>query len=298
MQEWLKDHRLFGATLEELAGQLAALQPQQRARPSSGKRPAGPRASGSGGGSSDGSKELMARLLERAPSERLRAYAEGRLPAGPLQRTLPEQLDQNLRLLTILAAEMRALVQQLEQLADAAAGGAVAAAVGGLNTDEVSSGTRAAAAGDAAAADDEPSSSAGAAAAGAAAASKASSSAGAGAARELDLEEALLLAAVADGAARETRMIVSWQGSGDLFACRPAGDGVPQLPGMDATATAIDGVPCATAHHPLWLAEQGGSRHHPDDAPRGGVSCGHRGPAGALPQQHPAGSGPGGASRG
>lgn len=189
LQEWLKDHRLAVATLEELAGQLAVLQPPQ----TSSSQPPRPAAGGSGSsGSGDERKELLARLMERAPSERLRSYIEGRLPAARLQRTLPEQLDENMRLLSILAAEMRALAQRLEQLADEAA--AAAAQGGGTPSDDANAG----AADSAAAAGGE-----------AAIAAHHGQSSSAAAAGAPCTETALLLAAVADGAAKETLLIVS-----------------------------------------------------------------------------------------
>lgn len=146
---------MFTATLEELGGQLAALQPTVD--------------SGSKSGSWTSSKakatpesELLQRLLDTAPSDSLRAYASGSLPPARLQRSLPQQLDDNLRLLSILAAEMRGLLQRLEQLTDAAADDVKGAPSG--RGDGISSSTA---------------------------------------------DQALLLAAVLDGAARETQLIVS-----------------------------------------------------------------------------------------
>lgn len=112
---------MFAVTLEELGGQLAVLQPKQAERGGSGKG-----GSSSGGGHpGEGPSDLMQRLLERAPSDQLRAYAEGHGRAQSLQRGLPEQLDQNLHLLGVLAAEMRAFARQLERLAAAAVGEAM-----------------------------------------------------------------------------------------------------------------------------------------------------------------------------
>lgn len=45
----------------------------------------------------------------QAPSARLDAYLQGRLPKAAPAGNLPEQLDQNLQLLQILGAEMRGL---------------------------------------------------------------------------------------------------------------------------------------------------------------------------------------------
>jgi hypothetical protein len=100
---------MFAATLEELGGQLAALQP-----------PAAPDRS-----PQQPLSELVQRVLARAPSERLAAYAAC-APPGRLQRGLPEALDANLRLLGVLGAEMRRFLRQLEALADAAAAAALA----------------------------------------------------------------------------------------------------------------------------------------------------------------------------
>ncbi|KAL4458493.1 hypothetical protein ABPG75_013358 [Micractinium tetrahymenae] len=144
LQEWAKDHRMFVAALEELAGQLSTLQPppQQDSR-------ARQRLQGT---TSSTPTELLQRVLARAPSERLAAYVTGALPAlRPLQRGLPEQLDQNLRLLGVLAAEMRRFVAQLEALADST----VAAALGSIEISDQGDATgsgdgAAAAAGDAA----------------------------------------------------------------------------------------------------------------------------------------------------
>lgn len=198
LQEWLKDHRLVVATLEELAGQLATLQPQQQAQRSASQPPRRATAgTGSGsGGDGDERKQLLDRLLQRAPSEQLRAYVEGRAPAGRLQRALPEHLDQNMRLLSILAAEMRVLVQRLEQLADAAA---APAAVQGSSA--ASDGADAGAAGTAAGSPGD----------GKAAAAGQDPGRPPAAAHVANAEEALLLAAVADGAAKETLLIVSVQ---------------------------------------------------------------------------------------
>ncbi|KAI7841979.1 hypothetical protein COHA_004506 [Chlorella ohadii] len=194
LEEWLKDHRLFVATLEELAGQLAILQPSQQGQLSSSSsqppRPGGG-ATGSGSGK-DERQALFERLMQRAPSEQLRACIQGRMPAARLQRTLPEQLDANMRLLSILSAEMRALVQRLEQLADAAAAAAVQR--GGAASGIV----------DGAAADS-------AAAEGGVTPESAKHDPGniTKAAGAADAEEALLLAAVADGAAKETLLITN-----------------------------------------------------------------------------------------
>ncbi|EFN54358.1 hypothetical protein CHLNCDRAFT_135629 [Chlorella variabilis] len=107
VKEWVKDHKMFASTLAELAGQLAVLEPP-------------PRSSG-GSAATKGPSELLQRVMARAPSDCLQSYVAGTLPTTHMQRQLPEQLDQNLRLLSILAAEMRSFVQQLEQLTDAAA---------------------------------------------------------------------------------------------------------------------------------------------------------------------------------
>lgn len=107
IEEWVKDHKMFASTLAELAGQLAVLEPP-------------PRSSG-GSAATKGPSELLQRVMARAPSDCLQSYVAGTLPTTHMQRQLPEQLDQNLRLLSILAAEMRSFVQQLEQLTDAAA---------------------------------------------------------------------------------------------------------------------------------------------------------------------------------
>ena len=143
LQEWVKDHKMFASTLAELAGQLAVLEPP-------------PRSSG-GSAATKGPSELLQRVMARAPSDCLQSYVAGTLPTTHMQRQLPEQLDQNLRLLSILAAEMRSFVQQLEQLTDAAESALV-------QPGEIAS----------------------------------SSS-----------DEALLMAAVLDGAGRETQLIVS-----------------------------------------------------------------------------------------
>lgn len=105
---------MFVSVVEELAGQLTALQPTQQrdSKPQLQQTRA----------SAAGPSQLLQRVLERAPSERLAAYVAGTLPpSAPLQRGLPEQLDQNLRLLGVLASEMRRFVAQLEGLADSAA---------------------------------------------------------------------------------------------------------------------------------------------------------------------------------
>jgi hypothetical protein len=150
-QEWVKDHKMFAATLEELAGQLATLEPPPPGGASSAS-------SGSGSTSTEPS-ELMQRLLAKAPSAQLQAYASSAAPPACLQRLLPEQLDQNLRLLGILSAEMRSFLRQMEGLADAAA----AALAGGDSS-------------------------------------------------AVDGDEALLMAAVLDGAAKEMQLIVSQAG--------------------------------------------------------------------------------------
>ena len=115
LQEWVANHRMFVATLEELAGQLAALQPPSKERAAASQQQP---------------SALLQRLLDRAPSEQLAAYASGTLPAKDhLQRSLPEALDANLRLLGVLAAEMRRFVGQVEAAADAAAAAALAGGV-------------------------------------------------------------------------------------------------------------------------------------------------------------------------
>ena len=148
---------MFAATLEELAGQLATLEPP----PPGGA--ASSTSSGSGSTSTEPS-ELMQRLLAKAPSAQLQAYASGAGRPARLQRLLPEQLDQNLRLLGILSAEMRSLLRQMEGLADAA--------VAALAASDSNSGSSSA----------------------------------------VDGDEALLMAAVLDGAAKEMQLIVSRQG--------------------------------------------------------------------------------------
>lgn len=128
---------MFVAAMEELAGQLAALQPPQprdsKALPKHERTDAG------------GHSQLLQRVLARAPSERLAAYVAGRLPLGSLQRGLPEQLDQNLRLLGVLAAEMRRFVAQLEALAESAAAAALGDIEPSVQEDPLSSGVAAAA---------------------------------------------------------------------------------------------------------------------------------------------------------
>ncbi|PRW59919.1 hypothetical protein C2E21_1526 [Chlorella sorokiniana] len=183
LEEWLKDHRLFTATLEELGGQLAVLQPPQQAQ-GQAPRPSAVGSSSSSSGGGDERKELLERLMQRAPSEQLRAYVEGRPPPGRLQRTLPEQLDQNMRLLSILAAEMRVLLQRLEQLADAAAVQGRSGASGSVDAATADSASAGEAGGAAIAGQDM-------------------------AAGPADAEEALLLAAVADGASKETLLIAN-----------------------------------------------------------------------------------------
>lgn len=206
-QEWLKDHRLFVATLEELAGQLATLQPQQQAQSSASQPPKRATAGSGSSGDGDERKQLLDRLLKQAPSERLRAYVEGRAPAGRLQRTLPEQLDQNMRLLSILAAEMRVLVQRLEQMADAAA-----APVAVQGSSAASDGADASVAGSAA----------GSPADGIAAAAGQDPGRPPAAAHVANAEEALVLAAVADGAAKETLLVVSVQWCCGVAMCGSA----------------------------------------------------------------------------
>lgn len=119
MQEWHADHSMFAATLEELAGQLAVLEPQDSAKAAASNE----RSSSIviGGDAGRRPPDMLQRLAARAPSECLQAYMRGARISARLQRQLPEQLDQNLRLLTVLAAEMRGFLRQLERLADAAA---------------------------------------------------------------------------------------------------------------------------------------------------------------------------------
>lgn len=174
---------MFGEVLGQVAEQLGAVQPPEPAERRAGARPAAtPDAPGA-----EQQKTLLQRLQERAPSSVLSAYVEGRLDLGRLQRSLPEQLDQNMRLLSILAAEMQHFVRRLEQLADAAAAelaadsGAKQAAGGGQG-----GGGSAAAGGD---------------------------------------EEALLRAAVADGLAKETRLVVSGWWWGERMRREVAGAG-------------------------------------------------------------------------
>lgn len=114
LKEWVKDHHMFASTLQELTGQLALLQPPPQKQKHTG---------GSKGGAEP---TVLQRVADRAPSDRLAAYAAGKLNTGTLQRGLPEQLDQNLRLLGVLAAEMRRFVGQMEAVADASAAQAVA----------------------------------------------------------------------------------------------------------------------------------------------------------------------------
>ena len=118
---------MFAATLEELAGQLALLQPSSSSSSSSKPKPPKPSA-------------LLQRVLAGAPSDRLRAYAEGRLHAEVLQPQLPQQLDENLRLLGVLATEMGGFVRQLQGAADAAA---AVLANGGVGVDDNDAGTSA-----------------------------------------------------------------------------------------------------------------------------------------------------------
>lgn len=110
---------MFSATLAELGGQLLTLQPPD----------AKPPVRGSGSAASE-PDALMERLLAAAPSEQLRAYAAGAGPPPALQASLPQQLVDNLRLLSVLAAEMAGLLGRLEQLADSAAAAAVGEAAG------------------------------------------------------------------------------------------------------------------------------------------------------------------------
>ena len=119
---------MFSSTLEELGSQLAALQPpdaQPPARSGSGGKPATQ--------PSSEPDALMQRLLAAAPSEQLRAYAGGAGPRRALQASLPQQLDDNLRLLSVLAAEMAGLLRRMEQLADGAAAAAVGAATAAVS---------------------------------------------------------------------------------------------------------------------------------------------------------------------
>lgn len=109
---------MFSATLAELGGQLSILQPPDAKPPVRGSAP------------SSEPDALMERLLAAAPSEQLRAYAAGTGPPPALQASLPQQLDDNLRLLSVLAAEMAGLLRCLEQLADSAAAAAVGAGAG------------------------------------------------------------------------------------------------------------------------------------------------------------------------
>ncbi|KAI3435858.1 hypothetical protein D9Q98_001916 [Chlorella vulgaris] len=117
--EWHADHSMFAATLEELAGQLAILEPQDSAKAAASNE----RSSSIviGGDAGRRPPDMLQRLAARAPSECLQTYMRGARISARLQRQLPEQLDQNLRLLTVLAAEMRGFLRQLERLADAAA---------------------------------------------------------------------------------------------------------------------------------------------------------------------------------
>lgn len=160
---------MFASTLEELGSQLAALQPPLASQPgAAGERK--PRPAPSSGGQGQQPDALLQSVLQAAPSDALRAYVEAGGASARLQRTLPEQLDQNLRLLSLLAAEMRALLAQLEQAADGCAAGGAAAAGAGV-----------------AAGDDG------------------NRSGGADGASD----QALLLAALLDGVARETQLVVS-----------------------------------------------------------------------------------------
>lgn len=188
---------MFAAALEELAGQLAALQPPpQQQAPVARQHGA---ASGIGSSSSSkgsgpaGTPDLLQRVLARAPSEPLAAYVAGRLPVpAKLQRSLPEQLDQNMRLLGVLAAEMRRFVGQMETLADAAGaavgapapasapGSGNSAGAGSVPPDENSRGEQL------------------------------SSGSGSGGCTGATCDAALLMAGVLEGITRETALIVSW----------------------------------------------------------------------------------------
>lgn len=152
-QEWHKDHEMFVSALQDLAGELAALEAKQS--PSQLPR---------SGASGQPAPDIMERVMEQAPSSRLRAFLIDRKASVALQRQLPEQLDQNMRLLTVLAAEMKQFVQQLERLAELDADRAQPAA----GSQPVGN---------------EPAS--------------------------LSSDEALLLATVVDGLAKETHLIVS-----------------------------------------------------------------------------------------
>jgi hypothetical protein len=108
LNEWCKDHQMFVSTLAELAGQLAVLEAKQPTPHLLGSR-----------GSDQTAQDIMERVMAQAPSNRLHAFLKDKKTLSHLQRQLPEQLDQNMRLLTVLAAEMNRFVQQLEHLADA-----------------------------------------------------------------------------------------------------------------------------------------------------------------------------------
>lgn len=188
---------MFAATLEELAGQLATLEPPP---------PGGASSTSSGSGStSTEPSELMQRLLAKAPSAQLQAYASGAGRPARLQRLLPEQLDQNLRLLGILSAEMRNLLRQMEGLADAA--------VAALAAGDSSSGSSSA----------------------------------------VDGDEALLMAAVLDGAAKEMQLIVSKRSRRCRGGCqnccmllRRGADRPAWLPPAAVQETAAEGIKLTT----------------------------------------------------
>lgn len=178
---------MFAATLQELASQLSVLQPPQPER--SGQPPRG------GGDDASGPAQLLQRLLAPQPGGQPGspplALPHVQLPPEPLQRALPEQVDENLRLLNVLAAEMRRFVRRLQQLADGATAAALAGGfdLGGASSDAQQGGC----------------------------------GAGLG-------DEALLLAAAVDGTSREMQLIVSGQGcvgvpvgTGWLQACSAAG---------------------------------------------------------------------------
>lgn len=113
---------MFTTTAEELSEQLGILEGGSKSggpaeRPAPLQKSAGP--------------SLLQRAAAAAPSPALQAYlARGGAPAAT-RRSLAEQIDDNLRLLRILAEELRELLARMQPLYEQAQQQALAAGGGG-----------------------------------------------------------------------------------------------------------------------------------------------------------------------
>eukprot|EP00887_Chlorella_sp_A99_P006319 scaffold3.g6319.t1 len=106
---------MFVAALEELAGQLASLSDAARPRSATPAPPLSP---------------MMQRVRAAAPSAALDAYLEGRGPQAPARRDLAQLVDDNLRLLRVLAAEVGQLLAAMQVAYEAARGASAATGAG------------------------------------------------------------------------------------------------------------------------------------------------------------------------